>query len=107
MRLDQREIEDVAGLLLAFYDAWLPPDPLPDAVRIYVELSGVPWIDWHPGMAVPPPPLLPLRYVDSVVMEDPLSGVARNLMRGPGSPIGPLCVERSPRLLRASSTAGL
>jgi hypothetical protein len=84
MRLSQQEIEAIGALLLDFYDAWTPPTGAPDLIRVFIEQSSVPWIDWHPGMPIPLPPLLSLLYVDSVFVEDPVSSAAAGMLRGPG-----------------------
>lgn len=84
MRLSQREIEEIGARLLDFYDAWTPPIGTLGQIRVFIEQSGVPWIDWNPGMPIPLPPLLSLLYVDSVFIEDPVSSAAEGMLREPG-----------------------
>jgi hypothetical protein len=84
MRLERRHVEDLAARLLEFYDTWSPPVMPANSVRVFVEQPCVPWIDWHPGMPFPLPPLLPLLYVDALVIEDPVSGSVEAMLRGPG-----------------------
>jgi hypothetical protein len=79
MRMTRSEVEDVAALLLDFYDAWLPPSPRGE-LRVFVPEDSVPWIDWHPGQPVPLPPLVPLLYVDCAFVPDPVSGAAENML---------------------------
>ncbi len=61
----------MSDLILEKYEAWEPPFLRSDELRVHVEVSTVPVIDWHPGMGTVRPPIDSLLYADSLVLEDP------------------------------------
>ena len=103
MSLGNSEVESLAGLLMEFYDAWSPPEHLGE-IRVYVENTDLPWIDWHPGDPVPLPPLLPLLYVDSVVWRIRSLARSRAWSEGRASPTGGWYRDR---LLRPPPAIGI
>jgi hypothetical protein len=80
MRLSEQEVEALAELLMEHYKAWSPPSLGVDEVRGLIDLTGVRFTDWHPGMPVPRPPIARLLYLDSVAVEDPVSESVANLV---------------------------
>src|SRR5438067_13871683 len=81
MRLEERELLELAELLTEFYEDWEPSRPGDAEIRVFLPTSTTLYTDWHPGMPVPTAPVQQLLYVDSLAVEDPASSAVFRLCR--------------------------